>query len=70
MTRLEQIEQDVAGLSPDELARFRDWFDANAAERFAAVQLDLLRLSMHASALCKASPKSYPSARPPKRCHP
>ncbi|MEC5290845.1 hypothetical protein VSX64_09035 [Aurantimonas sp. C2-6-R+9] len=36
MTRLEQIEQDVAGLSPDELARFRDWFEAYAAERFDA----------------------------------
>ncbi len=27
MTKLEKIEQDVAGLSPDELARFRAWFE-------------------------------------------
>lgn len=26
MTKLEKIEQDIASLAPDELARFRAWF--------------------------------------------
>lgn len=34
MTKLQKIEQDVANLSADDLARFRDWFDAFEAERF------------------------------------
>ena len=35
MTRLEKIEKSVTELSPEELARFRDWF-----EEFQATQWD------------------------------
>ncbi|KQT52913.1 MULTISPECIES: hypothetical protein [unclassified Aureimonas] len=34
MTRLDKIEQDIAGLSHDELARFREWFEQFEADRF------------------------------------
>ncbi len=34
MTKLEDIERAVAGLTPDELARFRQWFEAFDAARF------------------------------------
>ncbi|MCK5934132.1 MAG: hypothetical protein KAG89_18390 [Fulvimarina manganoxydans] len=34
MTRLEKIERDIAALSENELARFREWFKAYEAERF------------------------------------
>jgi hypothetical protein len=34
MTSVEDIEKAVAELPPDELARFRDWFDAFEAARF------------------------------------
>lgn len=42
MTRLEKLETDVAALSPDELADFRQWFDAFAADRWdAAIERDV-----------------------------
>jgi hypothetical protein len=28
MTKLDDIEKAVAGLAPDDLARFREWFEA------------------------------------------
>ncbi len=34
MTKLEDIEKAVAGLKPEDLARFRAWFDAFDAARF------------------------------------
>ena len=34
MTRIEEIEKAVSRLSPDELARFRAWFEAFDAEQF------------------------------------
>ncbi|KQT45101.1 hypothetical protein ASG43_12405 [Aureimonas sp. Leaf454] len=34
MTRLDRIEQDVASLSPEDLARFRAWFARHDAARF------------------------------------
>jgi hypothetical protein len=34
MTSVEDIEKAVAGLSPDQLARFRAWFDEFEAARF------------------------------------
>jgi hypothetical protein len=34
MTTVEDIERAVANLAPDELARFRAWFEAYEAERF------------------------------------
>jgi hypothetical protein len=36
MTKVEDIEKAVSALAPDELARFRDWFEAFDAERFDA----------------------------------
>jgi hypothetical protein len=41
MTTAEDIEKAVEQLSPDELARFRAWFDAFDAQRFdAAIERD------------------------------
>ena len=34
MTSVEDIEKAVAELAPDQLARFRTWFDEFEAERF------------------------------------
>ncbi|HWV55167.1 hypothetical protein [Pseudorhodoplanes sp.] len=34
MTKLEEIEQAVTQLTPDQLAKFRDWFEAFDAARF------------------------------------
>ncbi len=34
MTKLEEIEKAVAGLAPDDLARFREWFDTFDGARF------------------------------------
>ncbi|HWV40535.1 hypothetical protein [Pseudorhodoplanes sp.] len=34
MTKLEEIEQAVSRLTPDQLAKFRDWFEAFDAARF------------------------------------
>ncbi len=34
MTRIEEIEKAVSRLSPDELARFRAWFEDFDAEQF------------------------------------
>ena len=34
MTRIEKIEKAVSELSPDELARFRAWFEAFDADCF------------------------------------
>jgi hypothetical protein len=34
MGKIEDIEKAVAELSPDELARFRAWFEEFAADRF------------------------------------
>lgn len=34
MNRLDRIEQDIAGLSNEELARLRDWFESFEAKRF------------------------------------
>jgi hypothetical protein len=34
MTTVEDIEQAVSNLAPDELAKFRAWFDAFEAARF------------------------------------
>jgi hypothetical protein len=34
MMTVEDIEQAVAGLAPDEFAKFRAWFDAFEAARF------------------------------------
>ena len=34
MTKLDDIEKAVAGLAPDELARFREWFEAFDGARF------------------------------------
>ncbi len=50
MTKVEDIEKAVSGLAPEELTRFRAWFEAFDAERFdvkierdtAAGQLDRL----------------------------
>ena len=36
MTTVEEIEKAVAGLSPRELDRFRDWFETFQAARFDA----------------------------------
>lgn len=36
MTKLEKIERDVKALTPDELARFRDWFAEYEAELWDA----------------------------------
>ena len=32
MSKVERIENEIQGLSPDELAEFRDWFLATVAE--------------------------------------
>ena len=41
MTTAEEIEKAVEQLSPDELARFRAWFEAFDAQRFdAAIERD------------------------------
>jgi hypothetical protein len=34
MTKLEDIEKAVTQLTPDQLAQFRDWFEAFDAARF------------------------------------
>jgi hypothetical protein len=34
MTKLEDIEKAVSKLAPDELARFRAWFESFEADRF------------------------------------
>jgi hypothetical protein len=34
MTRLQDIETAVSSLQPDELAKFREWFEAFEARRF------------------------------------
>ena len=34
MTKLEEMEKAVAGLAPDDLARFREWFDTFDGARF------------------------------------
>ena len=34
MTKLEKIEQDIQGLSPQELDAFRKWFHAYDAQRW------------------------------------
>ena len=34
MTKLEEIEKAVAGLAPNDLARFREWFDTFDGARF------------------------------------
>ena len=34
MTKLEEIEKAVAGLAPDDLARFREWFETFDGARF------------------------------------
>lgn len=34
MTKLEKIERDIAALSPDELARLREWFEQHEADAF------------------------------------
>ncbi|MEF2073292.1 hypothetical protein [Consotaella aegiceratis] len=36
MTRLEKIEKDIVGLTADEFARFREWFEDYDATRFDA----------------------------------
>ena len=51
MTELQRIEQDVKGLSPEELAAFRKWFHSHDAARWdqqferdaASGKLDRLR---------------------------
>lgn len=41
MTKLEKIEQDIATLAPDELARFRAWFaEYDAANWDAEIEAD------------------------------
>lgn len=41
MTKLEQIEREIESLSPEELAAFRDWFDAfDAAAWDAKLEAD------------------------------
>ena len=34
MSKIEDIEKAIAALSPEDLARLRDWFDAFDAARF------------------------------------
>jgi hypothetical protein len=34
MTKLEEIEKAVAGLAPNDLARFREWFETFDGARF------------------------------------
>jgi hypothetical protein len=42
MTTAEEIEEAVVKLAPNELARFRAWFEAFEAERFdAAIERDI-----------------------------
>ena len=36
MTKIEEIEKAISALPPDELAKFRAWFEAFEAERFDA----------------------------------
>lgn len=36
MTKVEDIEKAVSGLAPEDLTRFRAWFEAFDAERFDA----------------------------------
>jgi hypothetical protein len=51
MTTAEDIEKAVAQLAPDELARFRTWFEAFDAEQFdAAIERNISagKLDVHA----------------------
>jgi len=49
MSKIEQIEQEIAALAPDDLAAFRQWFaafDADAWDRQIASDASAGRLDM------------------------
>jgi hypothetical protein len=57
MTTAEDIEKAVERLAPDELTRFRAWFETFDAEQFdAAIERDARagKLDAHAEEACRA----------------